>query len=426
LSLKKRSSLGATGQGGLKPFVDYLKSKLHLPFILKGFGNKLWGYKLSSLVLVLLCRPQMGAGSIAALKEKLLGRFISRLFYIHCEAKVTNQKARRKASVDILYDLFAKLDPKRIRKSMNNHLKRMRREGKVKKKLDLVIDSFIIELSVKSLKKSRFEKIGGRKIRDKFYKGFKVFVAIDLDTKALLFIEFCRIGEDDSKKLIPIIKAVRKLGFHVRNAIFDRGFWSGENFKFLQRKKIHFYTVLKEYTDEFKALVRSVNSRTIGRRRLRQGVWVTEVTPISLKKYLKTKQLRCFVMRMKGKKPWAVITNDETADSCWAASFYLRRNKVEKAIQELIDDYAIGKLPREAFDENACFVYLTAWSYNLFLDFKMEMFGVDATKTLRKKLSTLRRQILDVEAIVRYVRKTMILEFENPPPLMEELVSALG
>jgi len=162
------------------------------------------------------------------------------------------------------------------------------------------------------LKKSRFEKIGGRKIRDKFYKGFKAFVAIDLDTKALLFIEFCCIGEDDSKKLIPIVKAVRKLGFYLRNAIFDRGFWSGANFKFLQRKRIRFYTVLKEYTDEFEALVRGVNSRTA--RRIRQGVWVTEVTPIP--KYLKTKQLRCFVMRMRGKKPWAVITNDETVDSC--------------------------------------------------------------------------------------------------------------
>ncbi len=258
----------------------------------------------------------------------------------------------------------------------------------------MVIDSFIIELSVKSLKKSRFEKIGGRKIRNKFYKGFKAFVAIDLDTKALLFIEFCRIGEDDSKKLTPIIKAVRKLGFYLRSAIFDRGFWSGENFKFLQRKKIRFYTVLKEYTDEFKTLVRSVNSRTAGRQRLRQGIWVTEVTPISLPKYLKTKQLRCFVMRMKGMKPWAVITNDESADKCWVAAFYLRRNKVEKAIQELLDDYSIGRLPREAFDENACFVYLTAWSYSLFLDFKMAMFSASNTKILRRKLSTLRRQII--------------------------------
>jgi len=200
--------------------------------------------------------------------------------------------------------------------------------------------------------------------------------------------------------------------------------WSGKNFRFLQRKRIRFYTVLKEYTDEFKALVRSVNSRTAGRQRLQQGVWVTEVTPISLTNYLKTKRLRCFVMRMKGKKPWAVITNDEMTDACWAASFYLKRNKVEKAIQELLDDYAIGKLPREAFSDNACFVYLTAWSYNLFLDFKMTLFGIGTIKILAMKLSTLRRRILDVSAVV--FRKTMILEFENPPPLMQELLSTLS
>ncbi|MCH8291648.1 hypothetical protein IH992_11190, partial [Candidatus Poribacteria bacterium] len=38
--------LGATGYGGLKPFVDDLKQRLHLHWIVKGFGQKLWGYVL--------------------------------------------------------------------------------------------------------------------------------------------------------------------------------------------------------------------------------------------------------------------------------------------------------------------------------------------------------------------------------------------
>ena len=92
---KKESSIGATGQGGLKVFVDYLKYKLHLPFILKDFGDKLWGYKLASLVLLLLCRSQIGAKNIAQLREKLLCRFVSRLFYIQYEAKTTHQETRQ-------------------------------------------------------------------------------------------------------------------------------------------------------------------------------------------------------------------------------------------------------------------------------------------------------------------------------------------
>ena len=67
---------------------------------------------------------------------------------------------------------------------------------------------------------------------------------------------------------------------------------------------------------------------------------------------------------------------------------------------------------------------LTAWSYNLFLDFKMTTFGITETQILRRKLSTLRRQIIDVSAIVRYVRKAMVLEFENPPPLLNKALSA--
>ena len=112
-------------------------------------------------------------------------------------------------------------------------------------------------------------------------------------------------------------------------------------------------------------------------------------------------------------------------DATWAAEFYLRRNRVEKVIQELLDDYSISKLLRSAFDENACWVLLTAWSYNLFLDFKMTIFGLKQTEIHRRKLSTLRRQIIDVSAIVHYVRKTMILEFENLPPLMAEILSTV-
>ena len=175
--------LGATGYGGLKPFVDDLKYRLHLHWIAFRFGEKLWGYKLGALMLVLLCRPQLGAKSIVGLREKLLARFICRLFYIRWESKAACSHQKHRASVDVLYDLFSKLDSKQIRKAMNNHIRRMRREGKIPKRLDLVIDSVIIELSVKSLKKSRFEKIGGRKIRKKYYRGFKVYVAIDLATK---------------------------------------------------------------------------------------------------------------------------------------------------------------------------------------------------------------------------------------------------
>ena len=286
-------ALGATGCGGLKPFVDDLKYRLHLHRIVKGFGEKLWGYKLGALALVLLCRPQLGAKSIAGLREKLLARFIARLFYIRWESEAATSREKQRASVDVLYDLFEKLDSKLIVKAMNNHIRRMRREGKIPKRLDLVIDSVIIELSVKSLKKSRFEKIGGRKIRKKYYRGFKVYVAIDLATKTLLYIEFCKISANDSEKLIPIVKAVAKLKFRVRSTIFDRGFWKGDNFNWLHKHGILFYTVLKHYTDENRALVAGINSRSPGRVKVRDGFWVTEVYGVCLPKYVQPQPLRC-------------------------------------------------------------------------------------------------------------------------------------
>ena len=58
-------------------------------------------------------------------------------------------------------------------------------------KPDLIVDSFISELAVKSLKKSRFEKIGSRKLKRKYYRGFKVHVAIAISTKVLLYVDCC-------------------------------------------------------------------------------------------------------------------------------------------------------------------------------------------------------------------------------------------
>ena len=46
--------------------------------------------------------------------------------------------------------------------------------------------------------------------------------------------------------------------------------------------------------------------------RLKPGVWITEIDPISLNTYFTTKTLRCIVVRQKGAAPWAVITNDTT------------------------------------------------------------------------------------------------------------------
>ena len=116
---------------------------------------------------------------------------------------------------------------------------------------------------------------------------------------------------------------------------------------------------------------------------------------------------------------------DKSIDAIGAAQFYLRRNLVEKVIQELLDDYSLAKLPRSAFSENTCWVLMTGFSYNLWLDFKMTVFGRQQTEILRRKLSTLIRQIIDVSAQVYYVRKMVIVEFENPPPTMLKVLSAL-
>jgi len=153
----------------------------------------------------------------------------------------------------------------------------------------------------------------------------------------------------------------------------DRGFWSGDNFKFLQRKKIKFFTVLKNYQKEHRDLIDKVNSRTPGRQRLKPGVWITEIEPIFLNTYFTTKTLRCIVVRQKGCTAWVVITNDIELSKTEIVQFYDHRNLVKKLIEELKNDFAIQKLPRKAFLQNTCFVILTLWSFNLMVDYKLSV-----------------------------------------------------
>ena len=201
----------------------------------------------------------------------------------------------------------------------------------------------------------------------------------------------------------------------------DRGFWSGDNFKFLQWQKIKFFTVLKNYQKEHRDLIDAVNSRTPGRQRLKPGVWITEVEPIFLNTYFTTKTLRCIVVRQKGCGAWAVITNDTELSKTEIVQFYDHRNLVEKLIEELKNDFAIQKLPRKAFRENTCFVLLTLWSFNLMVDYKLSV--LQEKTTLFQQLKSLRKILFDFAAVVIYQRYAIYLSFEITHPLQHNILA---
>ena len=72
--------------------------------MLAGLAVKEKGYRLVSLTLILVCRPQLGYTSLNQLREVLAQRFIQRVFTL-------TYGQQRGASVDILYDLLHQLDP---------------------------------------------------------------------------------------------------------------------------------------------------------------------------------------------------------------------------------------------------------------------------------------------------------------------------
>ena len=107
-----------------------------------------------SLLLLLLCRPYARCDSINQFRSLLAQRFIQRVFHL-------SYGKQRGASVDILYELFEKLDPTLIEKGVQRHLQQLRRRGLIGKQLRGYFDSTIIEKSPNST----FEKAAWIKIR---------------------------------------------------------------------------------------------------------------------------------------------------------------------------------------------------------------------------------------------------------------------
>ena len=244
--------------------------------LLAGLALKEKGYRLVSLSLVLVCRPQLGCASINQLRAVLAHRFIQRVFTL-------SYGQQRGASVDILYDLLAQLEPVLIEQGFQRHLQQMRRRGLLSAPRQAYLDSTILE----KRPHTTFEKGAWLKMRGVSYFGFKLFLLIDIATKTLLYIRFATMKDTDVDALIPAVQTVHRLGFRLTRLGMDRGFWSGTNFKFLQRQRIAFFTVLKNYQQEHQNLIHTINSRSAGRQRLKDGVWITEVDPIRLNTYFR-------------------------------------------------------------------------------------------------------------------------------------------
>jgi hypothetical protein len=327
---------------------------------------------------------------------------------------------QRGASVDILYDLLRHLDPQLIEQGFQNHLRQMRRRGLLTVRRQAYLDSTILE----KRPHTTFEKAAWLKMRGVSYFGFKLFLLIDIATKTLLYVRFAPMKDTDAEAVLPAVQAVHQCGFRLTHLGMDRGFWSGDNFTFLQRQRIRFVTVLKNYQQEHKDLIQTINSRSPGRKRLHDGLWITEVEPIHLNTYFTTKTVRCIVVRQKGCDPWALITNDPQPPPAEIVGFYQHRNLVEKIIEEIKNDYAIQKLPRKPFRDNASFVLLTLWSFNLMVDYKLAV--LQDADALFQQLKSLRRILFDFAAIVVYRRGALYLNFEITHPLQDNILAFNG
>ena len=95
------------------------------------------GYRAVSLMLILICRPQLNCASINQLRGLLVQKFIQRVFAL-------SYGQQRGASVDILYDLFETLRPELIEAGFTRHVASLRRRGLLPKNMEAYFDSTLI------------------------------------------------------------------------------------------------------------------------------------------------------------------------------------------------------------------------------------------------------------------------------------------
>lgn len=217
------------------------------------------------------------------------------------------------------------MEPALLEQGFTRHLQQLRRRGVRSPNRQGYLDSTLMA----NRPHTTFEHAAWAKIRGVSSFGFKLFLLVDIATKTLLYVRFATMADTEVNALIPAVQAGQRLGFRLTRLGFDRGFWSGDNFKFLQRQPIAFFTVLKNYPQEHRDLLQTITSRTPGRQRLKDGVWITEVEPIRLNTDFTTKTLRCILVRQKGHPPWAIITNELQFAKADLVRFYEHRNLVE-------------------------------------------------------------------------------------------------
>ncbi len=262
-------------------------------------------------------------------------------------------------------------------------------------------------------------------------RGYKIFAIYDPICGILIDFRLFPINQADNPNLIPLIKSARDIlgKSTLKKVYFDRGFYDGEHFDWLNKNHIQFVCrgkqrtkvadlvseiPMEEYVEAILASPKEYQPKTErGKREKAKRDALKEPVKIAERMVDVTnceKRLRAIAVKHKGKKSIDLWLTNIPASLCSAKGVideYRNRWGVEVFFKEEKSYWYLNNLPSRELNAVKCTICFNFIAYNVISIFK---------KTLSEKyqnvgIKVLRREVLRKNAIMYFNEDGFELEF---------------
>jgi len=262
-------------------------------------------------------------------------------------------------------------------------------------------------------------------------RGYKIFAIYDPICGILIDFRLFPINQADNPNLIPLIQSARDIlgKSTLKKVYFDRGFYDGKHFEWLNKNHIQFVCrgkqrtkvadqvseiPVEEYVEVILVSPKEYRPKTDrGKRAKAERDALKEPVKIAERMVDVTdceKRLRAIAVKHKGKKSIDLWLTNIPASLCSAKGVideYRNRWGVEVFFKEEKSYWYLNNLPSRKINAVKCTIYFNFVAYNLISIFK---------KTLSEKyqnvgIKVLRREVLWKNAIMYFNEVGFELEF---------------
>lgn len=230
-----RQALRKTRQtkfGGLLLIRQHLNKYAPLELLKRELGQKLYGISIVTVLIVMVFRAVLGGGPLRNF-ERQWNKDRSKGIFAGYRKQLTHRLLGRN---------LQRFHPQVCRRLILETAKTLYQQKKIKLRL-LAIDSTRILVFG-----TKYPKTGSIKIKNKYYTGYKLSIAFDVELKIPIAYIFTPLNVHDNQLLIPLLKMIEsEFGGCLREVLIDKGYYGANFFHYLDSHGITFVIPAKRY-----------------------------------------------------------------------------------------------------------------------------------------------------------------------------------